>query len=111
MLNYKIRYIEYCGRIDDFVFDFDKKLSLLSTFLSSDVTAFEDWIKSDFDKVLSGECATKEFFGNVCGVEITPDTTKVFDNLTDDILYNHESIEQEYMNIVTREVNYDWNKK
>ena len=59
MLNYKIRYIEYCGRIDDFVFDFDKKLSLLSTFLSSDVTAFEDWIKSDFDKVLSGECATK----------------------------------------------------
>lgn len=30
-----------------------------------------------------------------------------FDNLTDDILPNHESIEQEYMEIVTREVNYD----
>jgi len=30
-----------------------------------------------------------------------------FDNLTDDILYNHESIEQEYMEIVTREVVYD----
>lgn len=30
-----------------------------------------------------------------------------FDNLTDDILPNHESIEQEYMSIVTREVNYD----
>lgn len=30
-----------------------------------------------------------------------------FDNLTDDILYNHESIEQEYMNIVTKEVVYD----
>ena len=29
------------------------------------------------------------------------------DNLTDDILYNHESIEQEYMNIVTSEVIYD----
>ena len=30
-----------------------------------------------------------------------------FDNLTDDILYNHESIETEYMNIVTSEVIYD----
>ena len=30
-----------------------------------------------------------------------------FDNLTDDILYNHESIEAEYMSIVTDEVIYD----
>lgn len=30
-----------------------------------------------------------------------------FDSLIDDILYNHESIEQEYMNIVTNEVIYD----
>lgn len=84
MLEYKIRYIEYCGHIDDFVFDFDKKYSLLSTFLSSDVAAFEDWIKLDFDTVLSGECEAKEFFGNVCGVEINPATTKIYDNVTDD---------------------------
>lgn len=83
MLDYNIRYIEYCGRIDDFVFDFDKNLSLLSTFLSSDVSSFEEWIKSDFDKVLKGECEYKEFFGNVCGVEINPTTTKIYDNLTD----------------------------
>ena len=30
-----------------------------------------------------------------------------FDNLTDDILNNHEAIEQEYMSIVTNEVVYD----
>ena len=84
MLEHKIRYIEYCGQIDDFVFDFDENLTLLNTFLSSDVTAFTDSIKSDFDKVLSGECEAKEFFDNVCGVEITPATTKVYDNLTDD---------------------------
>lgn len=30
-----------------------------------------------------------------------------FDNLTDDILPNHEAIEQEYMQIVTSEVTYD----
>jgi len=32
-----------------------------------------------------------------------------FDNLTNDILYNHETIEAEYMSIVTDEVIYDWN--
>ena len=84
MLERKIRYIEHCGQIDDLVFDFDENLTLLSTFLSSDVTAFADSIKSDFDKVLSGECEAKKFFGNVCGVEIRPATTKVYDNLTDD---------------------------
>ena len=30
-----------------------------------------------------------------------------FDSLTNEILNNHESIEQEYMNIVTNEVIYD----
>ena len=30
-----------------------------------------------------------------------------FENLTDDILYNHASINDEYMSIVTKEVNYD----
>ena len=30
-----------------------------------------------------------------------------FDNLTDDILYNHEQIEEQYMAIVTKEVVYD----
>ena len=64
MLHYKIRYIEHRGHIDDFVFDFDKDFSLLGTFLSSDVTPFEDWIKADLDEVLSGECERKEFFGN-----------------------------------------------
>ena len=30
-----------------------------------------------------------------------------FNNLTDDILFNHEKIEEEYLNIVKSEVNYD----
>ena len=30
-----------------------------------------------------------------------------FENLTNEILYNHEAIEQEYMSIVTKEVVYD----
>ena len=34
-----------------------------------------------------------------------------FENLTNEILNNYESIEQEYMKIVTTEVIYDWDKK
>lgn len=29
MLEHEIRYIEHCGQIDDFVFDFDENLKLL----------------------------------------------------------------------------------
>lgn len=59
----------------------------LNTFLGSDVRAFEDWIKTDFDKVLSGESECEEVNGNVCCAEISPKTTKVYDNLMDDDEY------------------------
>ncbi|MGN0495043.1 MAG: hypothetical protein ACI4GW_02330 [Lachnospiraceae bacterium] len=52
--------------------------------MGSDVRVFEDWIKADFDKVLSGESVYEEVNGNVCCVEITPETTKVYDNLIED---------------------------
>lgn len=84
MLKYKIRYIEYNGRVDDLVFEFEEKRKLLSTFLSSDVTPFEDWIKADFDKVLSGRSEYEEVNGNVCSAEIGPVTTKIFDNLIEE---------------------------
>lgn len=84
MIDYKIRYIEFNNKIDDFVFDFEEKNALLGLFLSSDVTPFEDWIKADFDKVLSGESQYEEVSGNVCFVEISPTITKVYNNLIDD---------------------------
>ena len=62
----------------------DKRYEMLSTFLESDVTPFEEWIKEDFDKVLSGQSEYEEVNGNVCGVEIRPIKTKVFDNLAED---------------------------
>ena len=57
---------------------------VLSSFLYSDVTAFEDWIKADFDKVISGESEYEEVNGNVCSAEIGPVTTKIYDNLIED---------------------------
>ena len=57
---------------------------VLSSFFFSDVIPFEKWVKEDFDKVLSGESKYEEVNGNVCGVEIRPDITKVYNNLIED---------------------------
>jgi hypothetical protein len=66
----------------------ERKYELLSTFLESDVQAFEEWIKIAFDKVLSGESEYQEINGNVCCTEINPITTKIYDNLADDAMGN-----------------------
>ena len=61
-----------------------KNAETLNTFLGSDVRTFQDWIKTEFDKVLSGESEYEEVNGNVCCAEISPKTTKVYDNLRED---------------------------
>ena len=66
----------------------ENKYEILSTFLESDVSPFEEWIKSAFDRVLSGESEYEEVNGNVCCVEISHKTTKVYDNLAEDAMGN-----------------------
>ena len=65
-----------------------KNAETLNTFLCSDVRPFEEWIKSAFDRVLSGESEYEEVNGNVCCAEISPKTTKVYDNLAEDAMGN-----------------------
>ena len=64
----------------------ENKYEILSTFLESDVSPFEEWIKLGFDRVLSGESEYEEVNGNVCCAEISPKTTKVYDNLAEDAM-------------------------
>ena len=66
----------------------ENKYEILSTFLESDVSPFEEWIKSDFDRVISGESEYEEVNGNVCCAEISPKTTKIYDNLAEDAMGN-----------------------
>lgn len=61
-----------------------KNAETLNTFLCSDVRPFEEWIKSDFDKVLSGEIISKEISGNVCCAEINFKNTKIYNMLIED---------------------------
>ena len=66
----------------------ENKYEILATFLESDVSPFEEWIKSSFDKVLSGESEYEEVNGNVCCAEISSKTTKVYNNLAEDAIGN-----------------------
>ena len=66
----------------------DSKFQILADFLISDVNAFYEYIKGAFEKVILQGSDFQEFNGNVCGIEIGFDTTKVFDNLAEDGMGN-----------------------
>ena len=81
------KYVEYelaKGKKDICIVCNCKNAETLNTFLCSDVRPFEEWIKSDFDKVLSGEIKKKEISGNVCCAEINFKNTKIYNMLIED---------------------------
>ena len=87
-MKYRIEEYKLKNGIEDISIIFDEKYRLLTTFMSCDVLPFEEWIKSDFDRVISGESEYEEVNGNVCCAEISPKTTKVYDNLAEDAMGN-----------------------
>lgn len=67
----------------------------------SDGQAFEEFIKTAFDKVLSGESEYEEINGNVCCAEISSKTTKIYDNLAEDGMGNWCEVDtRELRNII-----------
>lgn len=78
-MKYRIKEYKLKNGIEDISIIFDEKYQLLTTFMSCDVLPFEKWIKSGFDRVLSGKSEYEEVNGNVCCAEISPKTTKVYD--------------------------------
>ena len=54
-MKYRIEEYKLKNGIEDISIIFDEKYQLLTTFMSCDVSPFEEWIKSGFDRVLSGE--------------------------------------------------------
>ena len=83
-MKYRIEEYKLKNGIEDISIIFDEKYRLLTTFMSCDVLPFEEWIKSDFDKVLSGEIISKEISGNVCCAEINFKNTKIYNMLIED---------------------------
>ena len=68
-MKYRIEEYKLKNGIEDISIIFDAKYQLLTTFMSCDVLPFEEWIKSAFDRVLSGESEYEEVNGNVCCAE------------------------------------------
>ena len=85
MIERKYKILELYNGEKDLVVLFNiKNYEVLGSFFYSDVIPFEDWIKADFDKVIFGESQYEEVNGNVCHVEIGPETTKVYNELIED---------------------------
>ena len=76
-MKYRIEEYKLKNGIEDISIIFDEKYQLLTTFMSCDVLPFEKWIKSGFDRVLSGKSEYEEVNGNVCCAEISPKTPAI----------------------------------
>ena len=83
-MKYRIEEYKLKNGIEDISIIFDEKYQLLTTFMSCDVLPFEKWIKSGFDRVLSGKIISKEISGNVCCAEINFKNTKIYNMLIED---------------------------
>ena len=92
MLKYTLRVVTLKNKTmkkERLLIDFEnEKYEMLSTFLSSEVTQFEEWIKENFDMVIEGKERKREIAGNVCGVEITLQKTMIYDMLAEDGMGN-----------------------
>lgn len=71
------------------------EIELVATFLSSDARDMGDFFLEAIEKVLSGQESYQEVSGNVCGLEIRKELTRVIDNLADDGIGNACTIETE----------------
>ncbi len=91
MKNYSYRVIRIAGQKDVLWIDFkEKKYEILSNFLGSEVVNFEHWIKEVFDKVINGESQYENESYNMCSIQVTPITTKIYNELalTDEEYYS-----------------------
>lgn len=86
---YEFRYIELINGKKILLIDFaDNEYDILSTFLESDVTPFEEWYKDTFDKVIYGQSPYEEVSGNICNAKIRPNKTQISDVFTGDAMKN-----------------------
>ena len=89
MYKYQFRILELGDGQKELLIEFEDKVKeILSSFLESDVSAFENYVCEVIDKVLNDESEYEELNGNVCGVEIHKDMTQIYDNLAEDGMGN-----------------------
>ena len=106
-MNYKIKYIEHQGKIEDMIFSFDGDYCILSEFLD-DVDSFSKEYLKIFDNVLSGKEEKDAAYGNCCSFKIDKNKTVV------ESLYPEDEGEPTTCTVNTRELRSlmdEWLKK
>ena len=82
-IQFSKRIIQSNGQDEIIVFDFEPELELLGTLLYVEVDPFQSSILAAIDNVLTGTRDKAEFTGNVCSLDISLVTTRVYDNLAE----------------------------
>lgn len=90
--NYNIRVLEVRGKKKLRV-DLPKDKELVYVFLAYDVQSHAQPVNEILGKVISGNSKYERWNGNICGLEITKEVTKVYDNLAADGVGNSCEIE------------------
>ena len=94
--NYKFDEIVFRSGNKKLIIIMDQEYQQVAQFLMSDIQGADGtYVFEAIDKVLSGESEKEELNGNVCGVEIHKDITKIYDNLAEDGMGNWCQIETE----------------
>ncbi len=81
--NYKVRVLEARGK-KKLRIDLPSDMELISVFLAYDVQSRPESVNESLEKVIVGNSKYERWNGNICGLEITKEITKVYDNLAED---------------------------
>ena len=83
---YKIKKFTYHNGKEDLIIVMDdEKYRMVAQFLMSDIQGQDpQYVFEAIDNVLSEKSEYEELNGNVCGVEIHREKTKIYDNLAED---------------------------
>ncbi|WP_394888311.1 hypothetical protein [Clostridium butyricum] len=91
---YEFSQFEYSDGDKDLIIIMDDKYQMVAQFLMSDIQGSDPkYVFESIDKVLDGQSEYEELNGNVCGVEINKDMTRIYDNLAEDGMGNWCEIE------------------
>lgn len=83
--DYKFDYITFKSGRRKKIIIVDPKIRLVSEFLMNDIQGSDPgYVYNAIDRVIEGKSDFEELDGNMCGVEISKEFTKIHDNLSDD---------------------------
>lgn len=87
--NYRFDEITFKSGEKYLIIVMEEKMQLVATFLMTDIQGSDSsYVLEAIDNVLNEKSNYEELNGNVCGLEIYKDKTRIYDNLAEDGMGN-----------------------